>query len=75
MGRLAQRLATAVSLLKLLDRRRREAGDPYLGSNIERELVGRELRELEAQIILDPGPLARYVGVPVTKRKEAANKR
>lgn len=70
-----QRLATAVSLLELLELRRQAAGDPNLGSNIEQQLVSRELRDLEAQITLDPGPLAKYVVVPVTKRRQAAQKR
>ncbi len=58
--------------MELLDVRRKAAGDPNLGSNIERQLVDRELRELEAEIMENPGPLARYLATPVVgKHREA----
>jgi len=48
---LRERLEHGVSTLALIDRRRAEAGSPYLGANIERLIVERELRELEAAMI------------------------
>ena len=69
MGETLQRLRTAASVLELIERRRLETGDSNLGSSIERQLVGRELRELEAEILLSPGPLAKYVSSHVTERR------
>ena len=74
MGDTPRRLASAVSLLALIQVRREETGDPNLGSNIERQLVDRELRELEAQLILDPGPLAKYMATPFTATNQATPK-
>ena len=54
--------------MELLDIRRAVAGDPNLGSNIERQVVDRELQELEAEILLEPGPLAKYIAVPVSHK-------
>lgn len=44
------RLARGAALLERLDRRRRESGDPYLGSNIERLIIQRELDDLAREI-------------------------
>ena len=37
-----------------------------MGSNIEKQVVDRELRDLEMEIAANPGPLLRYVITPVT---------
>lgn len=42
-----ERLASGVTLLALVDRRRRQTGLPHLGANIERLIILRELEELE----------------------------
>jgi hypothetical protein len=44
---LRERLEQGVTLLMLVDRKRRETGISSLGTNIERMLVDRELAELE----------------------------
>ncbi|MCW5978280.1 MAG: hypothetical protein KIT09_09395 [Bryobacteraceae bacterium] len=56
-----RRLKNSAAILKTLDHRRAVANDPHLGSNIERLVIGRELRELEEEIARNPGPLAAYV--------------
>jgi hypothetical protein len=61
------RLEWTVGLFEVLERRRRESGDPNLGSGLEHELVARELRELESDILADPGALQRLL-VPVRRR-------
>ena len=51
------RLHQGVSDLNKLDRRREETRSPRLGYDTEREIVDRELRELERDIMADPGAL------------------
>ena len=58
MQNCSQRLAKAVRMMELLEARRRTSDDPNLGSNIERLIVARELRELEQEIASNPGALA-----------------
>lgn len=65
MGTLAERLAFGVQLLALADQRRSTDSDPHVGTNIERLVVDRELEELEAEIRLNPGPLAKYMAEPI----------
>ena len=44
------RLATGAAILALIDCRRREPHSQLLGSNIERLVIERELRELEEDL-------------------------
>jgi hypothetical protein len=44
-------------ILTLIDRRRAEAGDPFLGSAVERVLLENQFRELEQEIFEDPGAM------------------
>ncbi len=72
MGELAERLAFGVYLLELADLRRASDDDTHVGENIERLVIDRELAELEAEILQEPGPLAKYVTAPVLlKQREA----
>jgi hypothetical protein len=68
-----ERLERAAAILELLDRRRASAGDPHIGSNIERLIVSRELAELEEEILREPGPLAAWVARPAPRRRAAFN--
>lgn len=68
-----ERLERAAAILELLDRRRESAGDPHLGSNIERMIVSRELAELEEEIRREPGPLAAWVARPARRRRATFN--
>ena len=67
-----QRLVKAVSLIALLDNRRNNSNNPHLGSNIERMLIDRELKELENEIIRNPGPLAKLIATTSARRRAAS---
>jgi len=54
-----ERLALGAELLTLIGRRRAEMDNPGIGLCIEHHILGRELAELEAEILANPGPLAR----------------
>ena len=56
-----KRLKNAAAILQTLDHRRAVTRDPHLGSNIERLVIARELKELEEEIVRNPGPLLGYV--------------
>ena len=49
------RLEQSVSVLELIDRHREEARDLTVASGVERFLLELEFRELEADILADPG--------------------
>ena len=49
MMNLSLRLKAEAKILKIIDRRRLEAGDAGLGSAIERVIIGRCLAELERE--------------------------
>jgi hypothetical protein len=51
------RIEQAASVLELIDRHREEAGDPTVASGVERFLLELEFRELEADILAEPGAL------------------
>jgi len=44
-------------ILAIIDRRRRETGDPGLGSAIERMILDSQFRELEQDIFERPGAI------------------
>ena len=58
MADVSERLTRGAAVLKLLERRRIETGLPDLGTSIERSVISRELRELEEEILRNPGALA-----------------
>jgi hypothetical protein len=47
MKRLKERLERGVVLLDIIERSRQITGDPNIGSNIERMLIDRVIRDLE----------------------------
>ena len=51
------RLVKEMEILQKLESRREEELAPWLGESIEREILNRELRELETDILADPGAL------------------
>ena len=51
------RLEQSAKVLEQLDRRREEAGDASVGTAVERFLLELEFRELENDILADPGAL------------------
>jgi hypothetical protein len=58
MDETAARLEQGAAILNGLTRRREETATPHLGVDREFEIIMRELCELEADILRDPGPLA-----------------
>jgi hypothetical protein len=44
-------------ILSLIDRKRKESGDPNLGVSIERELLNKHIEEIERDILEDPGAM------------------
>ena len=63
-----ERLVKGVEILQKLDGRREEELAPWLGQSIEREILNRELRDLELDILADPGALESQL-VRVRRRK------
>jgi hypothetical protein len=57
MENTVERMRAAVNVIDLLDRRREESGDPFLGSGIERALLDAHLQAIERDILEDPGAL------------------
>jgi len=55
MSSMADRMALSESILALIDRKRAETGDPALGSAIERALLENQFRDIETDIMEDPG--------------------
>ncbi len=45
------------AILNLIEQKRAETGDPYLGAEIERVVVDGQFRELEREILDNPGAI------------------
>jgi hypothetical protein len=58
----ATRLSQIAWVLNEIDARRAATGDPFFGSRIEAFLIALALREVEADILADPGALAPLAG-------------
>jgi len=63
-----ERLQKELEILERLDNRRDAEQSPGVGESIERQILNRELRELEADILADPGALESQL-VRVKRRK------
>jgi hypothetical protein len=57
-----------VSIMELIDRRRRETGDENLGSGIEAVILAESLRDVEEDILAEPGALEPML-VPLRQRR------
>jgi len=55
MSRTQERLKLYEAVLALIEQRRAETGDDLLGSAIEKVVIETQMRELEAEILEDPG--------------------
>jgi hypothetical protein len=49
------RIQLHASILDLIDRKRSQTGDQHLGSGIEQNILTEALRELEEDVLADPG--------------------
>ena len=63
-----ERLHKEMEILERLESRRDAEHAPGVGESIERQILNRELRELEADILADPGALESQL-VRVKRRK------
>ena len=55
MSNAADRLELSEAILALIQRKRVETGDESLGASIERVILDAQVRELEQEILEDPG--------------------
>lgn len=56
-----ERLRQSAMMLETLERKRVEMRTPALGAETEWSLIERELREIEAEILENPGALERFL--------------
>ena len=61
-------LELRVAVLALIDQRRTETGDPELGANIERMILDEDMRDLDRDILSNPGALETQL-VPLARQK------
>jgi hypothetical protein len=57
MSNAVDRLKLAEAVLALIEQKRGETGDEYLGAAIERVVLDGQFRELEAEILENPGAI------------------
>jgi len=57
MSNTTDRLELFAAILTLIERKRSETGDPELASAVERVVVDSQFRELEKEILEDPGAI------------------
>jgi len=55
MSNAADRMKLCEAVLALIEQMRAETGDETLGANIERMVLDTQVREIEADILEDPG--------------------
>jgi hypothetical protein len=57
MSNTADRLELCEAILAVIERRRAETGDPALGAAIERVVIDSQFREIEDEILENPGAI------------------
>jgi hypothetical protein len=57
MSNTADRLELCEAILDLIERKRAETGDPFLGSAIEKIVIDSQFQDLEREILDNPGPI------------------
>jgi len=55
MSNAVDRLQLAEAVLALIEQKRAQTGDPSLGASIEEVVLDLQMRELEAEILENPG--------------------
>ena len=61
MRSIKERLEQSAALLEKLDRRREDMHSPAHGADTEWSIIERELRDLEEDILQEPGALEKYL--------------
>lgn len=57
MSNTADRLELCEAILALIELRRAETGDEFLGASIERAVLDSQFQDLEREILENPGPI------------------
>lgn len=57
MGNTRARLELCEAILSLIEKKRAESGDEFLGASIERAVIQSQFRELEEDIFENPGAI------------------
>ena len=57
MANTANRLELYGAILALIEQKRAETGDEFLGASIERVVIDTQFQEIENEILEDPGPI------------------
>lgn len=57
MSNTADRMELCEAILSLIEQKRTQTGDPFLGALIERVVIDSQFRELEADILENPGAI------------------
>jgi hypothetical protein len=57
MSKAADRMKLSEAILALVEQQRAETGDPFLGSDVEEFLIGAQFRDLESEIMQNPGAI------------------
>jgi hypothetical protein len=55
MSTAALQLELDQAILAVIEKKRAESGDPFLGTDIERLILDAQVREIERDILADPG--------------------
>jgi hypothetical protein len=61
MTTVADRLALDEAVLAVIQRKRAETGDEGIGASIEREIIDRQIREIQREIFEDPGAIEPFL--------------
>ncbi len=69
MSNAVDRLKLAEAILALIEQNRAETGDEFLGAAIERVVIDTQFRELEAEILENPGAIEPWL----VRRQRPAN--
>jgi hypothetical protein len=57
MSKAADRMKLSEAILALVEQQRVETGDAFLGSDVEEFLIGAQFRDLESEILQNPGAI------------------
>jgi len=57
MSSAKKRLELCGEILSLIERKRAESGNETLGAEIERAVLDTQFREIEREILVNPGPI------------------
>ena len=57
MSNTVRHLELCEAILSLIERKRVETGDATLGSGVERMVIDRQIRELESEVLDNPGAM------------------